>query len=298
MELRVLKYFVTAAEEQNLSRAAEKLHVTQPTLSRQLMNLEQELQVDLFDRSSHRLKLTTQGALLKRRAQEMLDLEGLAIQELKQESELAGEIRIGCGDISSFTPLARAIEAFFEQHPGVTFVLNTLNAGAALENLDRGLIDLALLLEPVKIENLDYLSMAGSNEWHVLMNAAHPLAASKKIRPHDLLGWPLILPGRGQVFSLISHWAGEYLDQYQIFGRTLLPNPGQVIVANSDVLAVTCSGSDALLNPDLFTLRPLDPEVASSSVLAWKRDIQQSALVKAFIQFIKENRMDDENKNQ
>ena len=149
MELRVLRYFLTVALEENITRAAEALHMTQPTLSRQLSQLEEELGARLFERGARRITLTDAGLLLRRRAQELLALAGKTERELAaQGAPLAGEISLGCGVLESVRVLARLMGGFSALHPGVSFELFTGTADEIRERMDRGATDIALLLEP------------------------------------------------------------------------------------------------------------------------------------------------------
>ena len=145
MELRVLKYFLVVAREENITRAASLLHVTQPTLSRQLMQLEEELGVKLFHRSKYRIILTDDGILLRRRAQEIVDLANKTEQEFQRQEELSGEISIGAGESNSMTALSQKMAAFRREHPLVRFSIYSATADDIKDRLEKGLLDLGLL---------------------------------------------------------------------------------------------------------------------------------------------------------
>ena len=152
MELRVLRYFLAVAREENITKAAALLHLTQPTLSRQLMQLEEELGVRLFYRSRYRIVLTDEGMLLRRRAQELVDLADKTAREFAaRETELMGEIAIGAGETRSMTVLSQAICTFRERYPKVTFRIFSANADDVKERLDTGILDMGLLTEPVDV---------------------------------------------------------------------------------------------------------------------------------------------------
>ena len=161
MELRVLSYFLTIAREENITKAAALLHVTQPTLSRQMMQLEAELGVKLFTRNSHNITLTEQGLteqglLLKRRAQELISLAEKTKQELKQEDELSGEISIGSGEYQNSRLLAEILAAFQAQHPAIQYEIYSGNSDNIKERIERGLLDLGFLLEPVDVAKYEF----------------------------------------------------------------------------------------------------------------------------------------------
>ena len=157
MELRVLKYFLMVAREENITRAASLLHVSQPSISRQLMQLEDELGVKLFNRSNHSIVLTDEGLLLKRRAQEMLALAEKTKTELVGEDEIRGVISIGAGELKSSAFLAEIMTAFHKEYPQVKYDFYSGNADNIKERIERGILDVGLLLEPVEISKYDFI---------------------------------------------------------------------------------------------------------------------------------------------
>lgn len=166
MEIRVLKYFLVVAREENITRAAQLLHITQPTLSRQLIQLEEELGVQLFRRSKYRIILTDDGMLLRRRAQEIVDLAEKTEREfLRQEEELSGEISIGCGETNSMSWLSERMAAFRREHPLVSFSIYSATADDIKDRLEKGLLDLGLLAEPVEIGRYDFIRMPREDVW-------------------------------------------------------------------------------------------------------------------------------------
>ena len=170
MKLRVLNYFLMVSQEENITKAAQLLHVTQPTLSRQLMQLEDELGVKLFERSNHSIVLTSDGLLLKRRAQEIVSLAEKTKRELTTEKELSGEIEIGSGEFKSFSLLADVIAAFSEKHPGVRFHLNSGNADTIKERLENGGLDIGLLADPVDISRYEFTRLPQKETWGIIFD--------------------------------------------------------------------------------------------------------------------------------
>lgn len=162
MEIRVLRYFLTVVREESITRAAEVLHITQPTLSRQLSQMEDQMGVKLFVRGSRKISLTNEGLLLRRRAEEILELVDKTEQELiAQEEQVEGSVSIGCGDLRTVQRLPELIRTFHEKYPLVTFDLYTATADYVTERMDRGLTDIGLLLEPVDLEKYDFIRLAG-----------------------------------------------------------------------------------------------------------------------------------------
>ena len=162
MEIRVLRYFLTVVREESITRAAEVLHITQPTLSRQLSQMEDQMGVKLFVRGSRKISLTNEGLLLRRRAEEILELVDKTEQELiAQEEQVEGTVSIGCGDSRAVQRLPELIRTFHEKYPLVTFDLYTATADHVTDRMDRGLTDIGLLLEPVDLEKYDFIRLAG-----------------------------------------------------------------------------------------------------------------------------------------
>ena len=170
MELRLLRYFLTVAKEQSFTKAAEQLHITQPTLSRQMAAFEEELGVTLFIRRGKKSSLTDEGILLKRRALEILNLEEITLEELKgKETVVEGTITIGCGEFAAMETLAKICKTYKEKYPLVQIALHTATADAVYEMMSKGLVDIALFLEPVDTEGLDYIRIMDCDHWCVGM---------------------------------------------------------------------------------------------------------------------------------
>ncbi len=170
MEIRVLRYFLTVVREEGIDRAAEVLHITQPTLSRQLSQLEEELGVKLFHRGAKKITLTNEGILLRRRAEEILSLVDRTERELIEQDEFVeGRIAIGCGELTAVQVLPEIIESFRGKYPLVTYDIFTGNADLVKEQMEKGLIDIGVLLEPIDMEKFDFIRLTGKERWVVLM---------------------------------------------------------------------------------------------------------------------------------
>lgn len=286
MELRVLRYFLIVVREESITRAAEVLHITQPTLSRQLLALEEELGVRLLERGGRRIMLTDEGMLLRRRAEELVALADKTEEEFAGRSAaLEGHISIGSGEISAVSSLARCCEAFHAQHPLVTFDLLTANADAVKEQMDRGLLDIGLLLEPVDIDKYDYIRMAEREEWVVLMRPDAPLAEKSSVTAADLAALPLIMPRRLSVQSEVVNWfGGEYSRLHVLFTSNLSTNAA-VMVHKGMGYAITIRGSLPFCDEREIVCRPLSPALTAGSVLTWRRQQPFSTAATKFIEF-------------
>ena len=194
MELRVLRNFLTVAREENITLAANLLHLTQPTLSRQIQDLEEELGHKLFQRKSHRVCLTEEGYRFRQRAEEIVALADQTLAEFAAPAgSLSGDVYIGCGETEVIHLLAEVAAQVQLEHPQVRFHLYSGNAQGVTERLDRGLLDFGLLISPYSLERYESLTLPEKERWWVLMRKDSPLTQLPAIRPEDLLGKPLIL---------------------------------------------------------------------------------------------------------
>ncbi len=285
MELRVLNYFLAIAREESFTRAAEQLHVTQPTLSRQIAQLEEELGVELFARSNHNIILTGDGMILKRRAQEILSLADKTKRDfLHKDENLEGVISIGSGEFLSTRYLTDCIAAFRKRHPLVRYEFYSGNAGNIRDYIERGLLDIGLMIEPIDIRKYEFVSMPIKEQWGALVQTNSPLAEKDFITPQDLVGVPLISTSGGLTESSVGKWLGEYAKQVDIIAKgNLLYN--EAMLAQSNIGAVIC----IRLNCNYEGLRfiPLFPTLESDTALAWKKEQIFSAATSAFIYFVK-----------
>lgn len=288
MEIRVLRYFLTVVREESITKASEVLHITQPTLSRQLAQLEEEIGVKLFDRGTRKIKLTNEGILLRRRAEEILMLVDKTEKELiEQEEQVEGKISIGCGEIASVQLLSELFKNFNQTYPLVTFDIYTATADLVKEQMDKGLLDLGLLLEPVDMEKYDFIRMNIKEKWVVLMPPNDPLAEKEFITASDLAQLPLILPRRMQIQNEIASWFGDYYKNLNILFTSNLSTNGAVMVSQGLAYSLVIEGSVPFWDSSKITCRPLYPNLSATSVLAWKRDQPTSVAVTKFIKLSK-----------
>lgn len=287
MEIRILRYFLAVAREEGVNRAAEALHITQPTLSRQLSQLEEEMGVKLFHRGSRKITLTNEGMLLRRRAEEILSLVDRAEKELACQEELEGRIVIGCGELAAAQILPEIIEAFHERHPLVSYDIFTATADLVKEQMEKGLIDIGVLLEPVDIATFDFIRLAGKERWAVLMRSDDPLARKETVSAKDLEQLPLILPRRMNVQNELSSWFGDSFKNMKILFTSNLSTNSALMVQRGLAYSIVIEGSVPFLDADKIVLRPLEPELASNSVLAWKKRQPFGPAAAKFIECVK-----------
>ena len=287
MELRLLRYFLTVAKEQNFTRAAEQLHITQPTLSRQLAAFEEELGVPLLVRKGKNITRTEEGILLKRRALEILNLEERTLEELKGTQEVVeGTITVGCGEFAAVETLAKICRQYKEKYPRVQIAIHTATADTVYEMMKKGLVDIGLFMEPVDTEGLDYIRIKDSDHWVVGMQPGDPLAEKEYIEKNDLLDKPLILPERMGVQSELANWFGKDFSSLNIAFISNLGTNAGVMVANGLGYAVSIEGASKYWRKELLVQKRLYPEITSSTVIAWRRNIPYSHAVTKMIEEI------------
>ncbi len=287
MELRTLRYFLTTVGEGNITRAADILHVTQPTLSRQLMDLERELGTTLIIRGKKGLTLTDDGIFFQQRAEEIVELADRVEQAfIEKNDSISGLISIGATEAVGSRLLAKLIKQFSEKYPLVRFHMYNEMADNIKDRIDKGLVDIGLLLEPVDTVKYDFVRLSQKEVWGVLMRADHPLAEHKSISPQELLEYPLILPLREKVRDEILNWLGREEKDLKIpLSYTLLSN-AVFLVEEGLGCAFCLEGALAIRNSSNLRFIPIVPEHTTRSVLIWKKNHLFSPATSLFIQEI------------
>ena len=283
MDIRVLEYYLIVAREESITKAAAILHVTQPTLSRQLMQLEEELQVKLFNRTSHSVVLTEDGLLFKRRAQEIVALSEKTKRDfIRGNRELSGEIGIGCGEVRSIQIIAQIMKEFKKEHPFVTFQIYSGNSSNIKERIESGILDIGVILDYVDIRKYEYVRIPLSEEWGVLVREDSPLAAMEYVTPEDIRELPLIISERSMRDNELADWIGKKYEDLNIVSTYNLMYNAAIMVANGMGVA-GCIKLDCRYEGTRFV--PARPSVKNNSVFAWKKALSQSQAVSSFIEF-------------
>lgn len=287
MELRVLRYFLAVAQEKNITRAAEVLHLTQPTLSRQMNDLEQEMGAVLFRREGRMTVLTADGALLKKYAEEIIELADKLQRDFNARGDgLQGTVSLGCVEAKGSRLLMAFIKYFHEKYPEVKFDLYNSYADDIKDRLDKGLIDIGLLLEPVDVARYDYVRLETEEVWGILVNRNNPLAAESSITLKMLESQNLIIPQRAATRQEILSWLGCASGRYQIFATyTLLSNA--VLMVEQDLGCAVClDGAIGIKDNGYVRFIPLSPLKKSGSLLVWKKNNIFNSAASLFIKII------------
>ena len=270
----VLRYYVTMAQEGNISRAAEILHITQPTLSRQLMDLEKELETTLFHRGKKEITLTDDGLLLYQRAQEILELSERTRQDFVGRTDsISGVISIGCGGGMAMRVLAGLIRDFSHRYPDVQLDLYNGYSDDIKTRLDKGLLDVGLLMEPVEISKYDFIRLSQSERWGVLAPADAVFRETEGGLPlSQVTKYPLLLPKRASTQNEILNWFGKDRAKIRVFATYNLLSNAVLLVEQGLGCAICLDGALSVHGDPSTQFLPITPERMTHSVLVWKKD--------------------------
>lgn len=285
MELRVLRYFLTIAEEENITRAADILHVTQPTLSRQIMQFEDELGTKLFKRGKYCMKLTEDGLFLKRRAEEILSLaENTAEAIGNKDKDIVGEITICCTETHSMDILATKMTEFRNLHKGVSYNIYTTNADGIKENIEKGVFELGLVTEPVDTSRFETLHLQGKERWGALVREDDPLSAKEFVCPDDVKDRSLIIPVRSEIRYILEGWFGASFQDLDIAAKY---NLGRNVAVMVQAGLGTGICFDLFASYEGLCFIPMIPPLMTGSAICWKKNQMFSTVTKSFIDFLK-----------
>lgn len=280
MEIRLLRYFWAVAQEGNISRASRILNITQPTLSRQIKELEERIGAPLFHREKNRLSLTKDGYFLKERAEEILALDEKLEQAFsaQRNEQLSGTISIGCVEADNSDTVAMLLEELISDYPQIQFNLVTGTSDDISDRLEKGILDLAILLEPVILNEVETLVLPREERWGFLVSKEMFIAEKDFLKPEDIKGLPVLCSNRSEVQNLLSDWSGEPLDQLNIVGNFNLIFNVLPLVNHKVGAALSVEGAilDRRLEEAVFI--PLQPSVKTHCVLVWKKRVQTPAV--------------------
>ncbi len=272
MEIRVLQYFLTIAREESISGAAKVLHITQPTLSRQMKELEDEFGKQLFVRGNRKITLTDDGLFLRKRAEEIIELVNKTESEMLNDYQiLSGDIYIGAGETENMRLIIQIIERVQKDHPNIKFHFYSGNADDVSDKLDKGLLDFGILIEPVNKSKYNFIEIPATDTWGVLMKKDSPLAQLDKITPQDIKDKHLILSSQSLVKNEIANWFGEKYENLNIKATYNLIYNASLMVEENMGYALTL---DKLINTtgkSQLCFRPLYPKLEKELVIVWKK---------------------------
>lgn len=276
MELRVLRYFLAVAREGNITGAANFLHLTQPTLSRQIKDLEEELGCQLLVRKSHRVVLTPEGMRLRKRAEEIISMVDKTEAEFwARENAVSGDIYIGGGETQAIRQIAEIIRELQEEYPDIHYHLYSGNAEDVTERLDKGLLDFGILIQPADISKYDYINLPSRDRWGVIMRKDSPMAAKESIRKEDLLDVPLIcsrqVMTQRRTENEFADWFGDDFDRLHVVTTFNLVYNAAIMVEAGIGYAVTLDKLAHTSEDSPLCFRPLMPPLESGMNVIWKK---------------------------
>ena len=289
MDIRILRYFIAVAEEGNITKAAARLHVSQPALSTQLAALEDELGQRLFERGARGIELTEKGLVLKRRADDLVDFAERIESEMKANGgeELEGTVSIGAGETPAFRFIARAATQLARDNPRLRFSIASGNGEDILLHLREGVHDLALLVGPGRYEGFDYLTLPYTHHWGLLVSADSPLAAKKRIVPADTKGIPLISSRQGMVCEFIAGWLGFPYSRLDVVATYNLFYNAAMFVEAGLGSAICIDGVVPHEFASRVAFRPFSPALTSDVYLAWRKNAALSPAAAALVETVR-----------
>jgi len=293
MEIRVLKYFLAVAREGSITGAANSFHLTQPTLSRQLQELEKELKQKLLIRGKYKVTLTPEGMILRKRAEEIIDMVEKTEAEFSSISDtISGDIYIGGGESDSMKYIAEIIREIQSEFFGIKFHIYSGNAEDVTEKLDKGLLDFGILIQPVDVSKYDHITLPEKDVWGVIMRKDNPLSQKKNIKLEDLLKVPLLASRQmSPKYSKDSGFLDWFGDKYEELNITATYN----LVYNAAVMVKAGVGNAISLDKLADTskeselcFRPLCPQLESGLDIVWKKYQVFSPAAKLFLEKLHE----------
>lgn len=288
MELRVLRYFLAVAQEENITRAAERLHLTQPTLSRQLQELEEGLGKTLFLRGKRKITLTEEGCFLRERAREILELvEKTQTAFNAPEESVSGEIYIGGGETNAMRLIARTVRKLRQQYPDIRVHLFSGNAEEVSERLAQGRVDFGVFIRPADLSKYDYLKLPMTDVWGLLMRKDDTLAARTTICPDVLPGLPLLCSRQSMVANELAGWLGDGVSRLNVVATYNLLYNAALMVEEGVGYALCLDGIANTSEASPLCFRPLIPKMEVGLDLAWKKEQVFSRAALKFLEFLK-----------
>lgn len=283
MEIRTLRYFLEAAREENMSKAAERMHISQSALSKQLKGLEEELGKKLFVRHSFSIELTEEGMLLRKRAEDLLSMaDKITAEFASMDDIIGGNIYFGCAESYQIRHLAALIKRFKKQYPGFHYHITSGDTEQVTEKLDKGLLDFAVLVERPDYAKYNVVKMPESDRWGLVMPAGCALAQKDCITFEDLLGLPLFCSGQGWHADL-PLWCGEHINELTLEGSFRLSYNASVFTWEGLGYLLTF---EHLVNTSIesgLVFRPLYPELTTDMFIIWKKHQVFTPIAERFI---------------
>lgn len=289
MDVRVLRYFVAIAQEQNISRAADQLHVSQPALSRQIADLETELGTQLFTRAHRHIQLTQEGYYLLQRAQEIIGLVDKTTYNLQKQDVISGTLDIGAGESVGLRPIMQTVQEVIQKYPEVRVNLRSGDAADILPKLDAGVLEFGVIMGHRQFNNYNMLVLPDDNRWGIIMRKDEKLAEKSSISPSDLLGRSILISAQAQKNGPFQNWSSGLFDQFHVIGSSNLIFNASLLVETGAGMALTYEHLvDTSVDSNLV-FRPLNPELTEPNTLIWSKNRSLPNVSQLFLDKLQDN---------
>lgn len=293
MELRVLNYFVATAQELNMTRAAQRLLVSQPALSRQIADLEDELGVKLFNRQPRHLTLTPAGQYLYEQAKEILTLASKTKSNLQSSAVISGDLTIAAGESFAMQRLMNIVSNIIRDYPTVKIHILSGDYEFAERRLNTGAVDFAVIIGNLPLDNYASLQLAEKDTWGVLMTKDDPLAKKSAITAEDLVGRNVLNSQQAENRKYFDSWFGNYKEQINIIGTVNLNFNGTLLVKNKAAIMLTLDKLANISDESNLTFRPITPMLKQPVTVIWKRETNLSPVADLFLNRLRASIDDD-----
>lgn len=283
MELRVLRYYLAICQEKNITKAASELHISQPSLSRQIHDLEEELGVTLFHRGHRQITLTEEGYYLRDRARELVTIADNTAQTLEKSQIIAGELNIGAGQTPAMEPIMKIVDQLTTAHPKVRVNLVDADADEVEKRIKEGTLNFGIIMGDRPLEEFQSMILPTHNQFVAIFAKGLPLAQHEKITPADLLNYPILLSSQKFVSDKFRKWWGNLASKVHANCTYSLTYNASLLAKQGHQVLITYHG---LVNtsPDSGLVeRPLSPQVSDPNILIWRKDTHQSNLERLFL---------------
>ncbi|MBP2058784.1 DNA-binding transcriptional LysR family regulator [Lactobacillus colini] len=286
MDIRVLRYFLVICQEKNITRAAQRLHLSQPSLSKQIKDLEDELGVTLFMRGHRKITLTEEGYFLRDRAKEIVNLTDDTANSLEKTKIISGTLRIGLGESPAIYPIMQLLNRLILNYPEIKIELVDDIADTVERRLNQGTLDFGIVMGDRLLDDFDSIILKPKNEFVAVFDGKLPLAQKALIKPQDLVDYPLIITSQTHVEGKFKDWFGKYYPKINIVANSNLSYNGSLLAQAGHLVHITYRDIADIDRTNLVQ-RPLSPNVWDKNTLIWKKDIKQSNLERLFLNEIK-----------
>lgn len=287
MELRLLRYFLAVCEERNFTKAADKMHVSQPALSKQIKDLEEELGVSLFIREHRKVSLTQEGYFLRDRAQDILNLTDATEKSLQKDKIISGVLRIGAGESPQLNRIMKLLGEIAIKNPDVQIDIDDANGDEIEEKINNGLYDFGIIMGHRDLTGFESLVLPQKNQFVAYFDQSLPLAKKRSITIKDLLNYPVVLSKQNGFLQALKTGLGNEADKLRIIAKSNLLYNSSLLAHETNAILIGYKDLSAIKDPN-FVMRPLDPVMKDPMVLIWKKNAAMSNLCTKFLEDLKQ----------